>query len=173
MSVKAKDTRRVRMEDSNTEDMYEEEEVYNNESEEGIFYGDNATLYRTLAALAGAVAIVGSRWVFGDLDYDTESDYYLGATYRDNIWTKWFPTSNLVVFTALNVWGFWFVNWVTYKSEKPFNAHNTCSSAALPWLVMLSPVLFFFSGMYAMRARRQNWASCDGLDPNDYVYDLH
>lgn len=161
MSVKVKDTRRapvVKHDDHN--------------DNIGFFEGENATFTRTIAAIAVAVAIVYSQRAFQDLDYDTESDWYLAATYRDNIWTPWFPASNLVVFTLLNVWGFWFVNWVTHRAEKPFEAYETCSRLSLPWLVALSPLVFYYGGMYAMRAKYQNFATCQGLAPTSYVEDL-
>ena len=111
MSVKVKDTRRAPVVKHDTP-----------KDNAGFFEGENATFTRSVAATSVAVAIVYAQRAFQDLDYDTESDWYLAATYRDNIWTSWFPCSNLVVFTLLNVWGFWFVNWVTFRAEKPFEA---------------------------------------------------
>jgi len=138
-----------------------------------VKHGDDAhhhsTFYRTCAAIPVAIAIVFSQRMFQDLDRQTGSDYYLAATHRDGIWTDWFPVSNLIVFTALNVWGFWFVNWATLKSPEPCRAWATGSQTAICWLIGMSPILFYFAGMYAMRSRYQAYASCQGLAVNNYV----
>lgn len=91
--------------------------------EHTFFDGNSATFTRTVVAIPIAVAIVYSQRMFAELDRDTESDYFISTTYRDNIFSSWYAASNLVVFIMLNVWGFWFVNWVTFKSDYPFRSN--------------------------------------------------
>lgn len=99
-----------------------------------------------------AVLILYSQAWMTDWKYDTNSDWYLVTSYRWNVFTKYFPVDNCVIYNMLNVWGYFYVTWVNLNSSKPWESHYDCHRWTLLYVLVISNTVFFLVVQYTMRA---------------------
>lgn len=93
-------------------------------------------------------------------DYNTDSPIFQQWYYRIVVNTEWFPTSQFVSYMAFCIYGWSYINLVTLQRKDPFTSGNGGHSA-FKKMILLTPILFLFSGIITLRARNDLSGYCD------------
>ena len=83
-------------------------------------------------------------------DVDTGSETFANWYYRLTVYSSWFPSAQFVMFLAMGIYGWSFVNLVTLQRKNPFTSGND-SYGSFKKMLILVPILFMFSGLIVLR----------------------
>lgn len=119
-----------------------------------------------LWCLAGTAVFVTFSPVFEHLaaqipDFNTKSQVFQLWYYRYTVDTTWLPVSQLVAFFGLAIYGWAFINLVNCQRKNPFTSGNS-HYWDFKLLLMMTPLLFFISGLVTLRSAHDLSGYCTG-----------
>ena len=84
-------------------------------------------------------------------DVNTGSELYEQWYYRYTVNTSWLPLSQFVAFIGLAVYGWAFINLVNMQRKDPFISGNYAHYLDIKQMLLVAPIIFFFSGVVIFR----------------------
>ena len=102
-------------------------------------------------------------------DVDTGSEFFEKWYYRSTVETTWLPLSQLVALFGLSIYGWCFINLINCQRKNPFTSGNE-HYKDIKMMLLMTPILFFFSGIVVLRDAHDLSGYCAQNDANGAVH---